>query len=74
MDTKTENAIAPLLALWKQRDDDLDQRIIEWAASNLAPGQSNELIAIIRNSQSAIDVKTELTALAASLTQPVTVN
>jgi hypothetical protein len=71
MDTKTENAIAPLLALWKQRDDDLDQRIIEWAGSNLAPGQSNELIGIIRSSLSSIDMKTELTALAASLAQPV---
>jgi hypothetical protein len=40
----------------------------------LSPDQSNELIAIIRNSQSAIDVKTELTALAASLVQPVTIN
>ena len=74
MDTKTAKAIAPLIELWQQRDDSLDQRIIEWARSNLSPIQSNELIAIVRDSQSAIDVKTALTALAVSLMQPVTIN
>jgi hypothetical protein len=70
MDIKTENAIAPLIARWQQRDDDLDQSIIEWAGRNLSPVQANELIGIIRNSLSAINAKTELTTLAASLTQP----
>jgi len=74
MGTNTQNAIAPLLALWKQRDDELDEKIIEWAGNNLSPNQSNDLIGIVRNSISAIDAKAELTALAANLTQPVTVN
>jgi hypothetical protein len=74
MDTRTENAIAPLIALWQQRDDSLYQRIIEWAGANLSPDQANELIAIIRNSLSAIAVKSELTLLAANLTQPATTN
>jgi len=70
MGTKTENAIAPLISRLQRRDDQLDRGIIEWARSNLSPDQANELIGIVRNSLSAIDVKTELTALAASLTQP----
>jgi hypothetical protein len=74
MDAKTKNAIAPMIELWQQRDDSLYQRIIEWAGARLAPDQANELIAIIRDSQSAIDVKTELAAIAASLLQPVTTN
>jgi hypothetical protein len=42
MDTKT--AIAPLIALWQQRDDQLEQKIIAWAGSNLSPVQANDLI------------------------------
>jgi hypothetical protein len=74
MDGKIANAIAPLIELWSRRDDQLERKIIEWAGSNLAPDQANGLIGIIRNSQSAIDVKTELTALAANLMQPATIN
>jgi hypothetical protein len=74
MDTKTEKAIAPLIELWQQRDDNLDQRIIEWAGSNLSPDSANALIGIVRNYLSAIDVKAELTTFAAILTQPVTIN
>jgi hypothetical protein len=67
VDIKTENAISPLIARWQQRDDEIDQTIIEWAAANLSPAKSNELIAIIRNSNSAIDVRKELTEFAGSL-------
>lgn len=69
MDIKTENAITPVIERWQQRDDELDQTIIEWAARNLSPVQANELIGIIRNSLSAINAKTELTTLAASLAE-----
>jgi hypothetical protein len=69
MDIKTENAIAPLITRWQQRDDELDQSIIEWAGRNLSPVQANELIGIVRNSLSAINAKTELTTLAASLAE-----
>jgi hypothetical protein len=71
MDIKTENAITPVIERWQQRDDHLDQNIIEWAAANLSPAQANDLIGIVRNSLSAINAKTELTTLAASLTQPI---
>ena len=71
MGTKTENSIAPLLQRWQRRDDQLDQTIIAWARDNLLPDQANELIGIIRNSISAIDAKTELAALAASLTPTI---
>lgn len=74
MDTKTEKAIQPLIQLWKDRDDQLDQRIIEWAGSNLSSESANALIAIVRNYLSAIDVKSELTTFAAILTQPATIN
>ncbi len=67
MDTKAETVIAPLVELWQRRDDLLEQRIIAWSGSNLSPVQSNDLIAIIRNSQSAIDVKNELALLTAAL-------
>jgi hypothetical protein len=70
MDTKTSTAIAPMVALWQARDDALYQQIVEFAGRGLAPDQANALIGIIRDSQSAIDVKTELAALAASLMQP----
>jgi hypothetical protein len=69
VDIKTENAISPLIARWQQRDDELDQGIIEWAARNLSPVQANELIGIIRNSTSSINAKTELTTLAESLAE-----
>ena len=67
---KTETAIAPLVELWNRRDDHLYRRIVEWGGANLSPSLANELIGIIRNSQSAPDVRNELAALAASLTQP----
>jgi hypothetical protein len=69
VDIKTENAITPVIERWQQRDDELDQTIIEWAARNLSPAQANELIGIIRNSISEINAKTELTTLAASLAE-----
>jgi hypothetical protein len=69
VDTKTENTIASLIA---QRDKELDQTIIEWAGRNLSPVQANELIEIVRNSLSAINVKAELTTLATNLTRPAT--
>jgi hypothetical protein len=69
-----EQAIAPLIELWQRRDDLLEKSVIEWAGSNLSSVQANELIGIIRNSLSTPDVKVELTALAASLTQPTTIN
>jgi hypothetical protein len=69
MDIKTENTIAPVIARWQQRDDQLYQSVIEWAAArNLSPVQANELIGLVRNSLSAIDIKAEVTTLAASLT------
>jgi hypothetical protein len=62
--------IEPLVELWKRRDDNLDRRIIDWAGANLAADKANDLIAIIRNSLSAIDVENELKSLVASLAQP----
>jgi hypothetical protein len=72
MDTRTENAIAPLVDLWQARNDQLEQKIVDWSGRNLAPEKENELIAIVRNSQSATDVKAELTTFAEILTQPAT--
>jgi hypothetical protein len=73
MDIRTENAIAPLIALWQRRDSQLEGLIIKWADSNLAPDQANELIGIVRNSNSQIDAKADLTTLAEIiLTQPAT--
>jgi len=60
VDIKTEKAITPVIERLQQRDDELDQSIIEWAARNLSPVQANELIGIVRNSLSAINAKTEL--------------
>jgi len=52
---------------WQQRDDDLDQSIIEWAAaSSLPPVRANEIIILVRDSLAVINPKTEMTALAAS--------
>ena len=67
MDAKTQNVIADLVELWQRRDDNLEQTIVAWSGSNLSPVQANDLIAIIRNSQSAIDVKNELALLTAAL-------
>ncbi|MEH2570255.1 hypothetical protein [Bradyrhizobium sp. AZCC 2289] len=74
MDTKTENAIAPLVKLWQQREAQFEQRIIEWACGNLSPDQSNALIQMVRDLQSSIDVHNELATFAAILTQPATTN
>jgi hypothetical protein len=74
MDAKTENAIAPLVKLWEQRETQFEQRIIEWAGANLSPGQSNALIQIVRDSHSAVDVHNELATFAAILTQPAITN
>ena len=40
MDANTEKAIAPLIALWQMRDDQLYQRVIEFASSGLASDQA----------------------------------
>jgi hypothetical protein len=74
MDTKTENVIAPLVKLWQQREAQFEQRIIEWAGGNLSPDQSNVLIQLVRDSQSAVDVRSQLETFAAILTQPATTN
>jgi hypothetical protein len=74
MSTKTEAALAPLIAQLQARDDALYQQVIEFAGSGLAPDQANALIGIVRNSQASIDLKAELMVLAASLLQPVTIN
>ena len=70
MPTKAEAAIAPLIAQLQARAAAPYQRVIEFANRGLAPDQANALLGIIRDSQSALDVKTELTVLAASLMQP----
>jgi hypothetical protein len=67
MPTKTEDAIAPLVAQMHARDDALYQQIVEFAGSGLSPESANALIAIVRSSQSSIDLKAELMVLAASL-------
>jgi hypothetical protein len=75
MDTKTDQAIAPLVELWRRRETQFEQQIIEWAAgANLSPDQSNVLIQMVRDSQSATDVHNELATFAAILTQPATIN
>jgi hypothetical protein len=74
MDTRTETAIAPLVAQLHARDDALYQQIVEFAGSGLSPDSANALIAIVRSSQSSIDVKAELMVLATSLMQPATTN
>jgi hypothetical protein len=74
MDTRTENAIAPLVTLWEQREAQFDQQVIEWAAANLSPDQSNSLIKMVRDSHSSIDVHGELATFAAILAQPATTN
>lgn len=68
MPTKTEAAMAPLIAQLQARDDALYQQIIEFAGSGLAPDQANALIGIVRDSQSSIDLKSELMVLATNLT------
>ena len=74
MTSKTENAIAPLVARWQQRESEFEQKIIAWANGNLSPDQSNVLIQMVRDSQSAADVRNELATFAATLTQPATIN
>jgi hypothetical protein len=74
MSTKTENAIASLTELFQRRETQFEHRLVEWAGSNLSPDKANELIAIARNSQSALDVRNELATFAAILTQPETTN
>jgi len=66
----TAAPIEPLIALCKRRDDQLEKAITDWACTNLSPVQANDLIALIRNSQAAPDVKNEMDLLAAILTQP----
>jgi hypothetical protein len=74
MPTKTEQAIAPLVELWQRRESLFEQRIIDWANGNLSPDQSNALIQLVRDSQSAADVHNELATFAAILTQPAITN
>jgi len=74
MDTRTETAIAPLVKLWQQRASQFEQRIIDWAGANLSGDQTNALVQIVRESQSSIDVHSELATFAAILTQPATTN
>jgi hypothetical protein len=72
VDAKTEKAIAPLVELWQRRESQFEAKIIEWAGANLSPDQANLLIGMVRDFQSAIDVRSELTTFAAILTQPTT--
>jgi hypothetical protein len=74
MDAKTENAIAPLVELWRQRESQFEKQIIEWAGSNLSGDHANILIQMVRDFQSGIDVQSELATFAAILTQPATTN
>jgi hypothetical protein len=74
MSTKTDTAIAPLIAQLHARDDALYQQIIEFAGSGLPAESANALIGIVRDSLSSIDLKAELTVLATSLLQPATIN
>ena len=70
MNTKALDAIAPLIAQLQARDAQLCQSVIEFAGGKLPGESANKLISIVRNSQSAIDVKAELSAIAATLMQP----
>jgi hypothetical protein len=74
MDKKTEQAIAPLVELWQRREAQFEQRIIEWAGSNISGDQANVLIQMVRDSHTAVDVHNELATFAAILTQPATSN
>ena len=65
----TENAVASLVELWQRREDLLENAVIDWCQKNLAPSQGNDLVRIVRQSRSALDVKNELTALAAVLSR-----
>jgi hypothetical protein len=67
MPTKTENALAPLLAQLQMRDAQLYQAVIEFAGNALSGESANKLISIVRNAQASIDMKAELTVLATSL-------
>jgi hypothetical protein len=74
MDNKTENAIAPLVEPWQRRDDLLEKAVTEFAYVNLDCERANSLITLIRNARVVDDVKNDLLAFAASLTQPTTIN
>jgi hypothetical protein len=68
LNAKIENAIAPVIKLVQQRDDQIETAIIEWASKNIGPTQANELIDIVRKLQSPPDFRNDLTTLAANLT------
>jgi hypothetical protein len=64
----SQSKIEALVELWQRREEILERRIVEWAGINLSPALSNDLIEVVRNLATAGDVRNDLTALVASLT------
>jgi hypothetical protein len=54
-----------LIAAWKTFN--VDQRVIDIANKYLSPAQANELINLVRNDLTALDMDNQLSAIAATL-------
>jgi hypothetical protein len=67
MDTKTAavDQMNALITRWKSFD--FDQRVIDMANRFLLPAQANEMIELLRNDLTALDMDNQMASIAATL-------